>query len=164
MPAWWRASAARVTSVTRLKKASPGAAAARASARRAVASSARASTHRINGSTSGSASEEKAQPQGNTRGRVDRPTAGAIAASAVAREPHREHLAPFGDDMFSEEDAALLVLTGYRQEFPCDPAQQTLVSDSEAARCEVSGDQHCPRKLRHRFARLKQSDLPELVI
>lgn len=29
----------------------------------------------------------------------------------------REHLAPFGDDMFSEENSALLVLTGYRQEF-----------------------------------------------
>jgi hypothetical protein len=76
----------------------------------------------------------------------------------------REHLAPFGDDMFSEEDAALLVLTSYRQEFPCDPAQQMLVSDSEAARCEVSGDEHGPRKLRHRFAGLKQSDLLELAI
>ena len=93
----------------------------------------------------------------------DRPTAGAIAASAAAQEPRPcQHLAPLGDDMFAEEDAALLVLTGYRQEFPCDPVQQTFVSDSEAAGCEGGGDQHGPRKLRHGFAGSKQSALPEL--
>jgi hypothetical protein len=76
----------------------------------------------------------------------------------------REHLAPLGDDMFSEEDATLFVLTGYRQEFPCDPAQHMLVSDSEAACCKICGDQHGPRSVRHRFAGLKRSDLLELAI
>ena len=53
-----------------------------------------------------------------------------------------QSLAPLCDDMFAEQDAAFLILAGYRQKLPRDPIQETFVGNTELVGCEGGCNQH----------------------
>jgi hypothetical protein len=53
-----------------------------------------------------------------------------------------QSLAPLCDDMFAEQDAAFLILAGYRQKLPRDPIQKTFVGDPELVGCEGGCNEH----------------------
>jgi hypothetical protein len=53
-----------------------------------------------------------------------------------------QSLAPLCDDMFAEQDAAFLILAGYRQKLPREPIQETFVGDTELVGCEGGCNEH----------------------
>jgi hypothetical protein len=75
------------------------------------------------------------------------------------RHPGGQSLAPLYDDMFAEQDAAFLILAGYRQKLPRDPIQETFVRNTELVGCEGSCNEHVGkvaerRRYRKEFALL----------